>query len=79
MHRIIIALAVASSLLLWPAGRNLLPEPLRVVLSSFASEPTTKEGCGMDPNGLHCATAPQPEPETDAGCGMDPNGCPKGS
>ena len=79
MHRIVFALAVTSSLLLSPAGRNLLPEPLRAALSSFASEPATKEGCGADPNGLRCAAAPHPEPETDAGCGADPNGCPYGS
>ena len=81
MHRIVFALAVTSSLLLWPAGRTLLLDPLRAVLSSFGSEPATKAGCGFDPNG-HCVTAapqPEPEPETDAGCGMDPNGCPQGS
>ena len=50
MHRIVFALAVTSSLILWPAGRTLLLEPLRAVLSSFGSEPTTKEGCGADPD-----------------------------
>ena len=72
MHRIVFALAVTSSLLLWPAGHNLLPEPLRAMLSSFASEPTTKAGAGWDPDGV--TAAPQPGPVADAGAGWDPNG-----
>lgn len=79
MNRLLFSLTLTSSLLLSPAGRSLLLDQLPAVLfSSFGSEPTTKEGCGADPNG-RCTPAPQPQPETDAGCGMDPWGCPKGS
>jgi hypothetical protein len=69
MRPTLVALALTASLL---ASRPpALIEPLWAFLASLWSEPSPKEGCGMDPNGL-CAPAPQGE--SDAGCGMDPNG-----
>lgn len=74
MNRILFAVTLASSLLMSPATRSLLVDQL----SALWSEPSTKAGCGWDPNG-RCTPVPQPQPETDAGCGMDPNGCSQGS
>ncbi|HEX9940531.1 MAG TPA: hypothetical protein VGG03_00830 [Thermoanaerobaculia bacterium] len=75
MQRILVALALASSLLTSPGPRPDLLGPFRTFLSLLGSGSSTKEGCGMDPSG-HCNTAPQPGPEIEAGCGMDPDGRP---
>jgi hypothetical protein len=82
MRRTFVALVLAVSLVT-PAPPGLF-DRLWALLSarwsaavSLPAQRQTKEGCGMDPNGL-CKTAPQPQSE--AGCGMDPSGqCNPGS
>jgi hypothetical protein len=70
MRPTLVALVFTASLL---ASRPpVLLEPLWAFLSSFWSEPSPKEGCGFDPDGLS-APAP-PQVESDEGCGFDPNG-----
>ena len=70
MRRILAAVALASSLGMPPCSDLLAP--LWSFLSSLGqATPTTKEGGGVDPNGLN---APAPPPPSDAGGGWDPNG-----
>jgi hypothetical protein len=73
MRRILIALAVASSLSV-PSPYRLL-EPLWNLLSSLGSgAPVTKAGCGMDPSGLCAPASASPQTQSEAGCGADPSG-----
>jgi len=73
MRRTLIALAVASSL--GVPGPYRLLEPLWNLLSSLGSDaPTTKIGCGMDPDGKCAPAVASPQTQSDIGCGMDPSG-----
>jgi hypothetical protein len=74
MRRTLAALAIATSS--WTATQPGLFEPILRLLSSLWDESATKEGCGLDPDGL-CKTTP-PQRQTDSGYGLNSGGSPHG-